>query len=202
MSVFDERLQEAITLDDRLHLQVALLAMSFNTERRTKAAFGWSVLSHHTWSLFTLHFSLAHWLSPARSGHFRSLSSHSPQGPLMSHWGFCRYCSRVRLYLPLFRISSNWYWVLTRSSVSMCWTACHSKLAIFTRQLERSCVHVLMVWLATQFMINFLYPDVWLWLYILLPFWVNFPSLLSLLESSVTYFSPTLGSEPEYWLTH
>lgn len=96
-----------------------------------KRRFGPSVLSHHTWSLFTLHFSLGHWLSPVHGGHSRSLSSHSPRGPLMSHWSFCRYGPRVRLYLPLFRISSNWYWVLTRSSVSMCWTACHSKLAVF-----------------------------------------------------------------------
>lgn len=50
-----------------------------------------------------------------------------------------------------------------------------------------------MVRLATQFTINFLYLDVWLRRYILPPFWVDFPSLLSLLESSVTYFSPTLG---------
>ena len=38
MSVSDERLQEAITLDDRLHLRAALLAMSFGAERGTKAA--------------------------------------------------------------------------------------------------------------------------------------------------------------------
>lgn len=188
-----------------MHLQVALLAMSFTLKEEPKRWFGRSVLSHHTWSLFTLHFSLGHWLPPVHGGHFRSLSSHSPQGPLMTHWSFCRYCSRVRLYLPLFRIFSNWYWVLTRISVSMCWTPCHSKLAIFyeaARAPMWALKHVLMVRLATQFTINFLYQDIWLWGYILLPFWVNFPSLLSLLERSVTYFSPTLGLGLEYWLSH
>lgn len=78
----------------------------------------------------------------------------------------------------------------------MCWTACHSKLAAFTRQPGRSCVHSntsLMVRLATQFTINFLYLDVWPRRHILPPFWVDFPSLLSLLESSITYFSPASG---------
>ena len=162
-----------------------------NPERR----FGRSVLSHHSRSLFTLHFSLGHRLSPVHGGHFRSLSSR--EGP---RWligvAVDTALSRVRLYLPLLRISPNWYWVLTCISLSMCWTACHSKLAVFTRRPGRSCVHSntsLMVRLATQFTINFLYLDVWLRRYILPPFWVDFPSLLSLLESSVTYFSPTLG---------
>lgn len=41
--------------------------------------FGRSVLSHHSRSLFTLHFSLGHRLSPVRGGHFRS--SGSRKGP-------------------------------------------------------------------------------------------------------------------------
>lgn len=176
-------------------------AMSFVLKEEPKRRFGRPVLSHHSWSLFTLHFSLGHRLSPVYGGPFRSLRSHSPQGPLMTHWTFCRYRSHVCLYLSLFRIFSNWYWVLTRISVSKRWTACHSKLAILTRKFDRWCV-ALKLRLVTQFRIHFLYLDFWLQQYILFPVWVNFPSLLSLQESSITYFSPMLGSEPKSWLSH
>lgn len=86
----------------------------------------------------------------------------------MTRWSFCRFFSHVRRCLSLFRICSNWYWVLTRISVTMCWAACHSKLARLLRALMCALKNVLMVRLATQFTINFLYLDAWLWRYILL----------------------------------
>lgn len=113
MLEFNEWLQEAWR---QIAFERCLPHDELNAERRTKEVV-WSVcLPLH--SLFTLHFSLVHWLWSVYSGHFRSLSSHSPWESLMSHWSFCRYCSHVCLHLPLFRISSKWYWVLTSSLVT------------------------------------------------------------------------------------